>query len=103
MNFAHDTIHFPVNTEKSRIGWTEDAKGRYYTFEVDVEATKPQIKRAVESVFAVTVRSVKTLIRKGKPRKRFVKRGALEGRTSKVKRAIVRLAPGQKIPFFDGI
>lgn len=99
MSSAFDIIRYPVNTEKSRLGWNEDEKGRWYTFEVAKNATKPQIKTAVEKAFDVKVKEVRTLTRKGK----FKRRRQAGGYTSDIKRAIVTLVPGEKIPFFDGV
>lgn len=103
MNTSHDIIRFPVNTEKSRLGWTDDGSGRCYSFEVTISSTKPQIKRAVEDAFEVAVKDVRTMRRKGKTRRRQTKSGAQPGKTRERKIAFVTLAPGEKIAFFDGI
>ena len=68
-------------------------------FEVAMDATKPEIKAAVEALFNVKVKAVNTLVRKGKL-KRF--RGTV-GRQSDVKKAIVTLADGQSIDVSTGI
>ena len=99
VKFAYDVIRLPVNTEKARLGWGEQPKGRWYTFEVEVSATKPQNKAAVEDAFKVRVRDVRTLTKKGK----FRRRRTAGGYTSAAKRAIVTLEPGEKIGFFEGI
>lgn len=85
----------PIITEKSM---DEAGKGRF-TFMVVKEATKPQIKKAVENQFKVNVLSVQTLIVKGK-RGRGGKRRTVIKR-SPAKKAIVKLAPGQRIDFFE--
>ena len=85
-----DIIRYPVNTEKSTL---IKEQHNAYTFVVDKKSTKPEIKQAIERVFGVKVLSVNTLIRKGKV-KMF--RGK-PGKRSDEKRAIVRLAPGEKI------
>jgi len=91
----YDTIVAPVVTEKStRLGELSQV-----VFKVRQEATKPQIKAAVEALFDVKVTAVNTLNVKGKV-KRF--RGQL-GRRSDVKKAIVTLAEGQKIDVTTGI
>ena len=64
-----------------------------------IEATKPEIKAAVEGLFGVKVEGVNTLVTKGKT-KRF--RGR-PGRRSDVKKAYVRLAEGQSIDFTTGL
>ena len=65
------------------------------TFKVLRDATKPEIKKAVELMFEVQVESVTVLNMKGK-RKRF---GAIQGRRRHWKKAYVKLAPGQDIDF----
>lgn len=99
MKSAFDVIRAPINTERARAGWAENPKGRFYTFEVAPQATKAQVKAAVEKAFDVKVTDVRTLTRKGKFRRRRIKGGY----TADTKRAVVVLAPDQKIPFFDGI
>jgi large subunit ribosomal protein L23 len=91
----YDTIVAPVVTEKStRLGELSQV-----VFRVARDATKPQIKAAVEALFDVKVTAVNTLNVKGKV-KRF--RGTL-GRRDDVKKAIVTLAEGQKIDVTTGI
>ena len=70
-----------------------------YAFEVSTVATKADIKAAIEKLFDVKVKSVNTLVRKGKL-KRF--RG-FAGRQSDVKKAIVTLADGQSIDVSTGL
>jgi len=79
----------PVITEKS----SEASEANQVVFKVRLDATKPQIKAAVEQLFGVKVLAVNTLTRKGKT-KRF--RG-IEGRQKDMKKAIVKLAEGEKI------
>ncbi len=91
----YDTIVAPVVTEKStRLGELSQV-----VFRVRRDATKPQIKSAVEALFDVKVTAVNTLNVKGKV-KRF--RGTL-GKRDDVKKAIVTLAEGQKIDVTTGI
>jgi large subunit ribosomal protein L23 len=68
-------------------------------FRVAPDATKPEIKAAVEGLFGVTVLAVNTLVQKGKT-KRFKGR---PGRRSDVKKAFVKLAAGQSIDFTTGL
>jgi large subunit ribosomal protein L23 len=91
----YDVILGPVITEKA----TTAAENNKVVFKVRKDATKPQIKSAVEKLFDVKVESVNTLIRKGKV-KRF--RGIV-GRQSDVKKAIVTLAEGQSIDVTTGL
>ncbi len=92
---AYDVLRGPVITEKS----TRGSESNQITFRVAMHATKPQIKKAVEELFKVKVRSVNTVILPGKE-KRF--RGRL-GRRSMTKKAIVRLAEGQSIDVMTGV
>jgi large subunit ribosomal protein L23 len=91
----YDVILSPVITEKAT-AMTEHNK---VVFRVRKDATKPQIKAAVEKLFDVKVTGVNTLVRKGKT-KRF--RGTV-GTQSDVKRAIVTLAEGQSIDITTGL
>ncbi|HJX33818.1 MAG TPA: 50S ribosomal protein L23 [Desulfatiglandales bacterium] len=69
------------------------------TFKVDKRANKVEIKNAVERIFKTKVLDVKTMNIKGK--KRRVGRNA--GKRPDWKKAIVRLAPGEKVEFFEGL
>jgi large subunit ribosomal protein L23 len=91
----YQVIRNPVITEKATM-LTE--KGQV-VFRVAMEATKPQIKAAVEGLFGVNVRAVNTLVAKGKA-KRF--RGR-PGRRSDEKKAYVELAEGQSIDLTTGL
>ena len=90
-----DLIVSPVITEKA----THAAEQNKVVFRVRNDATKPQIKAAVERLFDVKVQAVNTLIRKGKV-KRF--KGTV-GRQSDVKKAVVTLAPGHAIDVTTGL
>jgi len=98
MKYAHDLIIRPVITEKSmNLARTQKS----YTFRVDTRASKPEISKAVETVFGVQVASVNTLRVPGKT-KRLGNRP--EGKTSAWKKAIVKLTEKSKtIEFFDGM
>jgi large subunit ribosomal protein L23 len=88
-------IEAPVVSEKSTM--VAD-KNEQVVFRVAVDATKPEIKAAVELVFKVKVDNVQTLNVKGK-----VKRsGRFMGRRKATKKAFVSLAPGQEINFVAG-
>ncbi|MCO5133977.1 MAG: 50S ribosomal protein L23 [Phyllobacteriaceae bacterium] len=91
----YDVIVSPVITEKSTLA----SESNQVVFNVARDATKPEIKAAVESLFSVKVASVNTLVRKGKE-KRF--RG-IKGRQSNVKKAVVTLAEGQSIDVTTGL
>ncbi len=92
---AYDIIRSPVITEKS----TLVSEANQIIFNVAKEATKPEIKNAVESLFSVKVKAVNTLVRKGK-NKQFRGRG---GRQSDVKKAIVTLEEGHTIDVTTGL
>jgi len=89
-----DVIIRPVVSEKSYALIDTGV----YTFIVDPRAKKTEIKDAVEGIWGVTVTSVNTINRKGKT-KRHPRFG--DGSRSKSKRAIVRLAEGDKIELFE--
>ena len=95
MSEARDIIIRPVVSEKSYA--LLDAG--VYTFIVAPDANKLQIRQAVESIFNVRVTKVNTLNRKGK-RKRN-RRTFTFGKRSDTKRAIVTLAPGDRIELFE--
>lgn len=91
----YEIIRAPVITEKATMG----SEHGQVTFLVPMDATKPEIKEAVEVLFKVKVRGVNTVVQKGKT-KRF--RGHL-GRRNDTKKAIVSLADGQTIDITTGI
>ena len=94
--FKHyDIIRNPVVTEKS----TLVSEHNQVVFDVAVDASKPEIKAAVEALFSVKVKAVNTLVRKGKV-KRF--RNQL-GVRNDVKKAVVTLAEGQSIDISTGL
>jgi large subunit ribosomal protein L23 len=93
---AHQVIIRPVISEKSyNLIETENQ----YTFQVDRRANKNQIKRAVEEAFDVRVHKVNTVNVKSKPKRQ----GFVRGRTSTWKKAVVRLAEGERIELFEGV
>lgn len=91
----YDVLRAPVITEKATMG----SEHNQVTFKVALDATKPEIKAAVEALFKVEVKAVNTLIHKGKT-KLFKGR---PGRRSDTKKAIVTLAPGATIDVTTGI
>lgn len=94
----YDILKRPVITEKSN--FQSDVLGQY-TFEVDRRANKQQIKEAVETVFGVTVERVRVI---NVPAKRVRRHGRREvTRKSGWKKAVVTLAPGGQIEFFEGV
>ncbi|MDR1701310.1 MAG: 50S ribosomal protein L23 [Sporomusaceae bacterium] len=92
---VRDILIKPLITEK-----TNDLMGENkYTFVVRPDANKIEIRKAVEKIFKVKVLSVNTINILGK-----VKRmGRTQGKRSDYKKAIVKLAPGETIEFFEGV
>lgn len=96
MKFAQDIILRPVITEESMMGTAE----KKYSFKVAKDATKPEIKEAVEKLFGVKVAKVNTMNYKGHLRRY----GRFEGYTESWKKAVVTLTEDSKtIEFFDGM
>ena len=93
---VHDVIRKPLVTEKSNI--TRD-ENNVVTLAVDPRATKHDIARAVETLFDVSVLDVRTMRFPGKTRRM----GKFVGRKPEWKKALVRLAEGQSIEFFEGV
>lgn len=93
---VYDVIRRPLVTEKSNIGREED---NVVTFAVDPRANKHEIQRAVEGLFDVKVVAVRTMRMPRKSRRV----GKFMGRKPEWKKAIVRLAEGQTIEFFEGV
>ena len=91
----YEAIVAPVITEKATIA----SENNQFVFKVARNATKPQIKAAIEKLFDVNVTAVNTLLRKGK-RKTF--RG-VRGRQQDMKKAIVTLADGYRIDMTTGL
>ena len=95
MTNLRDVLIRPLITEKTNAGMQEDK----YTFIVPLNANKVEIRQAVETVFKVKVLNVNTIRVMGK-----VKRmGKHSGKRPDVKKAIVKVAPGQRIGFFEGV
>lgn len=97
---THDARHYdiivaPVVTEKATVA----SEHNKVVFKVAAKATKPQIKDAIEKLFDVKVKSVNTLVRKGKTK---VFRGQF-GSQSDTKRAIVTLEEGHRIDVTTGL
>jgi large subunit ribosomal protein L23 len=95
MKDYRDIIIKPVVTEKS-MDLLADNK---YTFIVDRNANKTEIKNAIEHIFKVEVAKVYTMNIKGKPKRM----GRFEGKRPDRKKAVVALKAGQKIRLFEGM
>lgn len=91
-----DIIIEPIITEKSMADMEENK----YTFRVKKTATKPEIKRALESIFGIEIERISTMNVKGK----LKRQGATKGYTASWKKAIVTLKDSSKpIEFFEGL
>ena len=90
----------PLVTEKM----TDQAERfNRYGFVVDRRATKPQIKKAVETLYNVSVDTVNTMVYGGKMKSRYTKGGVITGKTASYKKAIVTLVEGDSIDFYSNI
>jgi len=92
----YDVIKRLLITEKSTI---QKESANQLTFEVDRKANRVEIKKAVESIFKVKVAGVRTIQVMGK----FKRRGRILGKRNDYKKAVVRLMPGERIEFFEGV
>ena len=109
MKASHQIIKRPLLTEKgTRLKDTGGAPAGMFTeetlkpkvmFEVAVDANKIEIRRAIESLFSVKVVDVHTQVMRGKDKRM----GRFMGRRPNWKRAVITLAPGSKIEFFEGV
>ena len=92
----YDIIIRPVVTEKTSI---QKEDFNQVSFEVDRRANRVEIRRAIEQIFNVRVDDVKTMQVKGKVKQR----GRIVGKRKDWKKAIVKLMPGERIDFFEGV
>ena len=95
MKDPRDIVIAPVISEKSY----DQLEQNVYVFNVHSSASKPEIRRAVESIFDVTVKKANTLNRKGKVRRN--RRSNTVGKRADTKRAIVTLTEGDSIKIFE--
>ncbi len=91
----YDIVRAPVITEKS----TMVSEHNQVVFRVPIDATKPEIRAAIEGLFKVKVVGVNTLVQKGKT-KRWKGR---PGKRNDVKKAVIRLAEGDSIDITTGV
>ncbi|MBI9087640.1 MAG: 50S ribosomal protein L23 [Desulfobacterium sp.] len=92
----YDIIRRPINTEKTTL---QRELHNQFSFEVARDASRVDIKNAVEKIFNTRVQTVKTMQVKGKTKQR----GRIVGKRRSWKKAIVKLMPGQRIDFFEGV
>lgn len=93
---SHDLIIRPLITEKTNI---QKESYNQISFEIDRNANRVEVKKAVENIFNVKVASVRTVQVKGK----IKRRGRILGKRKDWKKAIVKLMPGERIDFFEGV
>lgn len=90
----------PLITEKAS---ALSEKAGKYTFLVEKKANKVEIKKAVEKMYGVNVEEVNTLIIASKPKNRNTKTRVISGRKGSYKKAIVKVAAGETIDFYNEI
>ncbi len=93
---AKSVLIKPIISEKA------DAQGKKgkYSFVVDKKTNKIEVKKAVEAMYGVSVAEVNTAIIPGKVKSRNTRSGAVKGRSSSYKKAVVTLVDGEEINFF---
>jgi len=95
MPTKHETIVRPLITEKTSAAYQDRGE---YTFQVHPDASKPQIRAAIEELFGVKVTNVWTSNQRGKEKRM----GKFVGRRPSWKKAIVKLREGDSIEIFEG-
>jgi len=95
MPTLRETVVRPLITEKSSAAFQARKE---YTFQVHPDATKGDIRTALETQFGVHVTAVRTM----QVRRREVTRGRIRGATARWKKAIVTLKEGESLPIFEG-
>ena len=90
----------PVITEKATM---DSEVNNRYTFEVARTSNKVEIKKAVEAAYGVSVEKVRTINVRPNRKSRYTKSGVITGKTNAVKKAIVQVAEGDTIDFYNNI
>jgi len=90
----------PIISEKAE---KLSEKRGHYTFMVDRDANKVEIRKEVEKIYNVNVDSVNTLVVPGKSKRRNTRSGMVQGRKPAYKKAIITLVAGEEIDFFGDI
>ncbi len=91
-------IKKPILTEKMM---SETEKFNRYGFVVDKRANKIEIKKAIEDLYGVEVLKVRTMNYPAERKMRYTKSGVVQGKTNAYKKAIVDIAEGQNIDFYN--
>lgn len=100
-----DVIIKPLFTEKATELSRKASRNNSYTyaFKVHRDATKEQIKAAIEKLYGVKVAEVRTALLPAKIRTRYTRKGISEARIPSYKKAYVRLAPGQTLNLYENL
>ncbi len=88
----------PIFTEK--IARLQESENKY-AFEVDRNANKIEIRKAIEKKFEVKVKNIQTMIMPGKTRQQMTRRGRFYGKRPDWKKAVVTLVQGDKLELFE--
>ena len=95
-----NTLFKPIITEKA----TKISESlNQYTFLVDKRSNKIQIKKAVEDIYDVKVENVSTINYGSERKNRYTKNGIQNAKSNSIKKAIVKVAEGDKIDFYDNL
>jgi len=94
-----DILKKPLVTEKA----SELNEANKYAFIVDKRANKVEIKKAIEDMYGVSIVSINTMNYLGKQKTRYTKAGFISGRRASFKKAIVKVAEGDMIDFYNNI
>ena len=95
MKNLYNIIKFPVVTEKS----TKISENNQFVFKVDTDTSKDEVKKAIEKIFKVKVKSVNTINVKGKKK---VFKGT-KGKRSDYKKAVITLIKGETLDYSGGV
>ena len=90
----------PIITEKAT---TQSELLNAYAFEVNTEANKVEIKKAVEAAYGVSVEKVRTINVRPERKTKYTKTGIQHGKTNATKKAIVQLAEGEVIDLYSNM
>ena len=93
------TLKKPILSEKAT-GLNEQGK---YSFYVDIDANKVQIKKEIEQLYGVTVTNISTMRTIGKVKSKFTKGGSISGRRPHGKKAVITVKEGDLIDFYSGL
>lgn len=93
----------PIITEATNSLNREEGADKQYVFMVHKDANKPEIKKEIEKMYGVNIKSIRTALYMGKQRSRYTKTGILKGRKNHFKKAFITLEENQSINFYENI